>query len=97
MSQGRSALREGEGQERGKRTSIPARSVASDAPVTGEVLVEHDPLRRTVCRDLVNALRLGHLLVPRLDVGADEVENAFERGNHHALDVVRGVEMEATI
>jgi hypothetical protein len=83
------------GGTRARRTSIPIRSVTYGAAVAREVLVEHDSLRPALRCRLVDPLRLRHLLVPRCNVRANEVEDALEGRDHHAFDVVRGVEAEA--
>ena len=82
--------------EKGLLTAVPPRTLTGYAPVAGKMLFEHDRLGTGLLEsDFVDALRFAHLAVPRFDIGADEVEDPLERRDHHALDVVGGVETEA--
>lgn len=82
--------------EKDELTAVAPRSLTGYTPVTSKMLFEHYRLGTGLLEsDLVNALRFAHLAIPCFDIGADQIEDPLEWWDHHALDVVGGVETEA--
>ena len=70
--------------------------IASNASITFVDFVKLEAsFRRSTVRVVLYSFTFRHFAVPPFDVCTDEIEDSFERRNHHSSDVVIGVEAES--